>query len=226
MKRRILQLLTLATLCLQFLNVSAEDTDVNRGARVYMERCALCHGSKGLGEGPMALLIRDYPDTRLKKVDSFNQSVRRTVELGAYQESGSYLSPPWRDELAAEDIEAVTSFVEVLRSDFARATEVLASVYIDPERIDGRKIYRARCEGCHGATGEGDGRMSRVISNPPPADLTQSLLTKAQMIAIISAGGEALGRSKRMPPWGQELVSAELLSVVNYLTTLRMVEPE
>ena len=145
MRRRILQLLMLVVLCLQLVNVSAEDTKVDRGARVYLERCALCHGSKRLGEGPMVLLIRDYPHTRLKKVDGFEQSVRRTVELGASQASSSSLSPPWRDELAAEDIEAVTSFVEVLRNDFTRASEVLASVYIPAERIDGRKIYRARC---------------------------------------------------------------------------------
>jgi len=225
--RCVLQLLTLMALCLQLVSVSAEDTDeVHRGARIYLERCSLCHGSKGLGEGPMALLIRGYPDTRLKTVEEADRSVRSIVEFGASSESVSSLSPPWRDELAVAEIEAVSTFVEVLRNDFGRATEVLASVNVPPERIDGRKIYRARCEGCHGATGKGDGRMSRVIRNPPPTDLTQTTLSHQETIAIISAGGKAVGRSERMPPWGQELVNAELLSVANYLATLRVGEDD
>jgi len=68
--------------------------------------------------------------------------------------------------------------------------------------------------------------MSRVIRNPPPTDLTQTTLSHQETIAIISAGGKAVGRSERMPPWGQELVNAELLSVANYLATLRVGEDD
>jgi len=221
-----LRLLILAILCFQFGSAGADDSEVHQGARIYLERCALCHGSKGLGEGPMALLVRGYPDTRLKTVEEPERSVRHIVEYGASSESGSPLSPPWRDELESSEIAAVTSFVKVLRTDFEHALEVLASVDLPPERIDGRKIYRARCEGCHGATGKGDGRMSRVIRNPPPTDLTRSTLSQQDTIAIISAGGDALGRSARMPPWGQELAHSEVLSVVNYLGTLRTVDTE
>ena len=211
----------LVLLCLQFTNASANDPELQQGARVYLERCALCHGSKGLGEGPMALLVQDYPDTRLKSNKQPNHVMRQIVEFGNGQDSNNELSPPWRDELAVAEINAVTAFVAVLQSDFESATRLLASVYIPPEKIDGRKIYRARCESCHGEAGQGDGRMSRVIQNPSPADLTRSTLSKQDTIAIISAGGEAMGRSTRMPPWGQELANSELLSIVNYLTSMR-----
>ncbi len=223
---RLARFLTLTVLCLLFVNVNANDTDVDHGARVYLERCALCHGSKGLGEGPMALLVHDYPNTSLKTTDDPSQSIRDIVKFGTTLSSSNELSPPWRHELEASEIAAVTAFVEALRNDFSRAQQILASVDIPPERIDGRKIYRARCESCHGATGAGDGRMSRIIKNPAPSDLTLSSLPLEEIIAIISSGGKAMGRSERMPPWGQELVYAELISVANYLTTLRIAEAE
>ena len=136
------------------------------------------------------------------------------------------LSPPWKDELSDADIEAVTEFIDVLRYDFNYATQLLASVEISPGKFDGKKIYRARCETCHGASGKGDGRMSRIVRNPSPADLTRSTLSHDQTIAIVSSGGRAQGRSERMPPWGQELLYAELVSVVNYLESIRTAQAE
>ena len=221
-----MRLIALMLLSLQFTSAQASESEVQQGARVYLERCALCHGSKGLGEGPLALLVQDYPDTRLKTHKQPNHMVRKIVEFGTAQETHNSLSPPWRNELATSEIDAVTAFVAVLQSDFKRASQLLASVNIPPERIDGKKIYRARCENCHGVTGEGDGRMSRVIRNPPPANLTRSDLSVEEMITIISAGGEAVGRSNRMPPWGQELAHSELLSIINYLTSMRTADSE
>ncbi len=218
--------LALAVLCLQVARVSAESTDEHRGAQVYLERCALCHGSKGLGEGPMALLVHDYPNTRLKSSDNSGHAVRRIIENGSDPKTTRALSPPWKDELSDADIEAVTEFIDVLRYDFNYATQLLASVEISPGKFDGKKIYRARCETCHGASGKGDGRMSRIIRNPSPADLTRSTLSHDQTIAIVSSGGRAQGRSERMPPWGQELLYAELVSVVNYLESIRTAQAE
>lgn len=219
--------LILGVFFLQATSVVADATDTHsRGAQVYLERCALCHGSKGLGEGPMALLIHDYPDTRLKTGGNAVHSVRRIIEEGSNSESGKGFSPPWRDELAAADIDAVTQFIDILRRDFDYATKLLTSVEISPGRFDGRKIYRARCETCHGSSGQGDGRMSRIIRNPSPADLTRSTLSHDETIAIVSAGGKAVGRSGRMPPWGQELLYSELVSVVNYLLTMRAAQAE
>jgi len=225
-KYAMLRALFMTVLCFQMTSVSAESSDEYRGAQVYLERCALCHGSKGLGEGPMALLIHDYPDTRLKNSQNSVDSVRRIVEHGSDPETTSALSPPWRDELSVTDIKAVTEFIGVLRNDFNYASKLLSSAEIAPGRFDGRKIFRARCETCHGVSGKGDGRMSRIIRDPSPADLTRSTLSRDDTIAIVSAGGKALGRSDKMPPWGQELLYAELVSVVNYLESIRETQAE
>ena len=56
---------------------SFKDADVERGAKVYMEYCAQCHGKEGKGDGPGAkgldpkpavhadLPLSDYPDDYL-----------------------------------------------------------------------------------------------------------------------------------------------------------------
>ncbi|MFK7816907.1 MAG: cytochrome c [Gammaproteobacteria bacterium] len=85
----------------------------------------------------------------------------------------------------------------------------------------GEKVYKARCALCHGESGQGDGRMSKVIKNPPPFDLTESVMPVEYLQLIVSNGGEPVGRSPQMPPWNDELTDTELESVVLYIHGLR-----
>lgn len=96
---------------LPFASTKAQDTKFERGAHLYLERCALCHGSKGLGEGPLALLVRNYPDTNLKTSNNPDQSISEVIEHGNSMDLQKSLSPPWRDELTSADIAAVAAFV-------------------------------------------------------------------------------------------------------------------
>jgi len=155
------------------------------GAKIYMERCALCHGSKGLGEGSMPLLVRDYPSTNLRKLLEGHTPDAITVAIaeGGAQDSGNMLSPPWKHEISESDLKLVSNFVNLLRVDYAAAVEA---------------IQRAA----------------------PATDLTASVLTDEARMAIIRRGGAALGRSPQMPPWGQELTSSELESLVGYLRSI------
>jgi cytochrome c oxidase cbb3-type subunit 3 len=38
---------------------------------------------------------------------------------------------------------------------------------------------------------------------------------------IVDKGGQAVGRSPQMPPWGEQLNAKELSSVVKFVMTLR-----
>ena len=93
MKLASTHLLIVAALSLLFVsvnvsvNASPNATDLHNGARIFLERCALCHGSKGLGEGPMALLVRGYPDTNLKTTKESAAPVRHIVEFGTTSSS-------------------------------------------------------------------------------------------------------------------------------------------
>ncbi len=86
----------------------------------------------------------------------------------------------------------------------------------------GGDIYRANCVLCHGEKGVGDGRMAKVITEPPPANLIKSKRSKAYMQKIITYGGGIMGRSPQMPVWGQELDEQQIKDVVEYIYRLRV----
>ena len=85
---------------------------------------------------------------------------------------------------------------------------------------DGATVYQRYCVTCHGINGDGAGAAARLFK-PPPADLTRSTKTDDYKALIIRIGGEPVGRSPGMPPWGQELSDAQIRDVVAYLRKVR-----
>lgn len=86
--------------------------------------------------------------------------------------------------------------------------------------LRGSIVYGNYCVLCHGAAGKGDGRAAR-LHNPKPFDLTKSQVPPEYLRLIITKGGEAVGRYKGMPPWGEQLTDEQLQDLINYLPTLR-----
>jgi len=205
--------------------VGAAHAQVERGAELFAQRCILCHGSDGRGEGPLPLTVKSYPDTNLTKVRFANAAaeVRRTIEEGGSKGAMSIESPPWADELSAAEIEALTAFVVHLRGDSESAADMLRRVVKDdrPSPGLGARVFANYCSLCHGASGEGNGKMAKVIKDPPPFNLTKSRADDAYLLQIIAAGGEAMGRSARMPPWGAQLSGSELMSVILHIKSIR-----
>jgi len=83
----------------------------------------------------------------------------------------------------------------------------------------GSIVYNTYCVLCHGEKGYGDGRLA-INKLPPPANLTTSILTDAQKEEIIRKGGEGVGRSPFMPPWGEELSDEQIKDLIVYLRTI------
>ena len=201
------------------------------GATVFQNRCALCHGSDGLGEGVLSLSIKGYPNTNLLEP---NHSVSyRDVENIVRYGGGSTTDkskkpvsnemPPWGDELTMAQMESVIDFVLFLRLDSEKAMATLrkVSANLKPSLRVGRAIFKGRCTLCHGNSGVGDGKMSRIIKNPPPFNLTLSQSPDDYLVDIIHKGGEKMNRSPRMPPFGNDLTDSEISSVIMFIKTLR-----
>jgi mono/diheme cytochrome c family protein len=208
-------------LMLPYSIVSMADDD-SSGAQLFSERCVLCHGAQGMGEGPLALNIDDYPSTNL--IEHINaqgyEELNKVITNGS---SNNPYMPPWKDELSSTEIDAVTQFVMLLRENSERALAQLHALEEQRQSsiADGKLIYSNRCVLCHGVTGIGDGRMSKVVKNPPPFNLTLSVLQKDAVVEIISEGGQGTGRSPQMPPWKDQLSTAEIEAVTAYIMTLR-----
>ncbi len=195
------------------------------GAVVFLEYCALCHGTKGMGDGVLAQRMQAYPSTDLTSArkTSSTENIIEAIVFGGVLKNLSEHMPPFGNELSWTKTQSVALFIKELRSNQDVALKRLANVKeSDTASLrSGKKIFTHRCTLCHGEYGEGDGRMAKVIKTPPPADLTASRLNKDYLEKIILLGGEGVGRSLQMPPWKDELSTAELESVILYIESIR-----
>ncbi len=202
------------------------------GATVFQNRCALCHGTDGLGEGVLSLSIKDYPNTNLlqprhgESVSDVGKVIRYgggTLTEKSANKPVSNEMPPWGDELTLAQMESVIDFVIYLRSDTEKAMILLRkiSANLKPSLRIGRGIFMGRCSLCHGTLGLGDGKMSRIIKDPPPFNLTLSRAPDKYLSELIHKGGSEMGRSPRMPPFGDDLSESDIASVIMFIKTLR-----
>ena len=197
------------------------------GAQIFVERCVLCHGNYGAGDGFMPLVIKGYPNTNLLQTKSsghFSELQTQVMWGGAYGTMNDK-SPPWVDELSTLEMKAVSQFVDKLQTNTDQAWRSSLDKYYSvhkPTSIEtGRLVYQTRCAACHGASGQGDGPMSAIVKTPPPFNLVRSRLSKEELKKIVSQGGSALGRSVQMPAWQSELTNVQIDSVVEYMLLFR-----
>jgi mono/diheme cytochrome c family protein len=198
---------------------------IEYGARVFRKRCVLCHGGDGLGGGLLPLQSKNYPSTNLLK-PKFNtdaDSVRELIYWGGSRGKMSPLSPPWGDELTATQLDSVVLFIGLLRKQPKKGIDLIrqADKFSDTSIERGKAIYMSRCARCHGRSGVGDGVLKKMIKGPPPYDLTQSQASDKYLREIISKGGSAVNRSASMPPWGYDLMSTEIDSVIIFIKSFR-----
>jgi mono/diheme cytochrome c family protein len=148
-----------------------------RGARVYADNCAACHGQHGAGDGRCAQFLLPHPRDFTTSTFRFkttpggelptDQDLFRTISLGLHATG----MPPWRFLLSDEDRWAVAAHVKTLAPAFkdrAPGTPVVLSAEpaeIDPRRVArGRQLYAdAGCPDCHGDEGYGDGPSAESL---------------------------------------------------------------
>ena len=89
----------------------------------------------------------------------------------------------------------------------------------DAKVFRGGLVYSNYCVTCHGFNADGNGRAARLY-NPKPANLRMSDKNDAYFALIVRMGGEAMGRSPFMPPWGAELTDEQTNDLVAYLRSI------
>ena len=217
----------LGLLCFSMINLVAAADKLDSGANTFNERCVICHGAEGFGDGVLSLSIEDYPNTNLRlRENPLAVGVIEDIVLnGGGANKHSVYSPPWKKELSLEDIKAVSEFVHHLQSDPESAVTFLERNRSLDDHLTGEAVYKTRCAICHGPSGLGDGKMSKIIKSPPPFNLTYSVMPDDYLKSIILGGGASMGRSPKMPPWQGELTDKELEEVIAYIKSLRIKKP-
>jgi len=83
----------------------------------------------------------------------------------------------------------------------------------------GGLVYANYCVTCHGINADGNGRAAR-LHTPRPANLRASDKNNTYIAMIVRRGGEAVGRSPGMPPWGEELTDEQVNDLVAFVRSV------
>jgi len=88
---------------------------------------------------------------------------------------------------------------------------------------NGRELYTEKCVLCHGSRGEGWDWTKKVARPPVPVpDLAKTApeLSDQYLFDAVKGGGEAVGKTRFMPPFGFQLSDQEVWDLVAYMRSL------
>ncbi|MGH7773134.1 MAG: c-type cytochrome [Candidatus Binatia bacterium] len=88
---------------------------------------------------------------------------------------------------------------------------------------NGRELYMEKCVLCHGSQGEGWDWTKKVPNPPMPVpDLAQVAPERSDqfLFDVVKGGGEAVGKTRFMPPFGFQLSDQEVWDLVAYMRSL------
>ena len=95
---------------------------------------------------------------------------------------------------------------------------------VTPSLARGADIFRAKCAGCHGGAGQGDGSLAANL-DPPPANLAdwEALKDQTPLDYFRRIGIGTVGTA--MPAFEEQLPLADRWAVALYASTLRLPRP-
>ncbi|HNB50617.1 MAG TPA: c-type cytochrome [Anaerolineales bacterium] len=219
-------------------SADALPADATLGARVYAERCALCHGPDGQGDGPAAPSMiprpRDFTLGQYKYKTTPADQPPSDEDLARVIRDGLHASamPYFGDILSDEEITALVEHLKTLSPVFDRATptsiEIPAQPTTDSDSLTrGATLFQQNCIACHGTAGQGtvpltDAKGYPVISRDLTAPWTFRGGSTPEDIYRRITTGLAPGP---MPSFAETLTEAERWDVVNYVTSLARPAP-
>jgi len=175
---------------------------VARGAVLYAENCAGCHGSDGRGNGPVARAIGVGPPD-LRAPGLLDRSSDRELVDRLLHGSPLHTSTP-RSPVADDlQTDALAAYIPTLSP---RNWEMLRA---------GRVTFEGLCAPCHGAYGNGEGVLGAQDS-PPPADLVIAR-ERYTDTALVQVALQGVGN---MPPAADRLDGGRGRALVAYVRHL------
>lgn len=88
---------------------------------------------------------------------------------------------------------------------------------------NGRELYLEKCALCHGGQGQGWDWARKVDAPPYPVpDLRRLAANRSDqhLFDAVKGGGEAVGRTRFMPPFGFQLSDREVWDLVAHMRSL------
>jgi|GEM_PF-598123 cytochrome c oxidase cbb3-type subunit 2 len=209
------------------------------GARIYAQRCAVCHGPDGRGNGPAAPSLiprpRDFTLGQFKYKSTPIGQPPSDADLIKVVADGLPASsmPYWSDLLSDDEVRAVVDYVKTFSTVFGKGptAELATAARVAPSEASiarGRKAYEGRgCIACHGPEGRGglwlrDAKGYAVVSRDLTAPWTFRGGSAPEQIRLRINIGLAPGP---MPPLAPDATQRERWDLVNYVLSLARTPP-
>ena len=194
---------------------SPDQDQLERGARLYADNCAVCHGTEGEGRVGVTL-AKDWPSIRP------DIQVRRTIEDGIDNSPMVAWSQKNGGPLSDEDIDALVAYILSWETGGFRTIpattttvprEVITPVSgVEGDPNQGAVLYDQNCAVCHGV--DGQGRIGATLAKSWPA-----IRPDLRIKTTISEGIE----NSAMPAWSQEkggpLQEREIDDITSFVLT-------
>lgn len=178
----------------ELVRVPAQAPDPFSGALTYIDSCAPCHGSEGLGDGEMTANL-EVPVPPLGDPGLAYEAVPadwyEVVTLGRMDR----FMPPFRSLTDAQRWDVVAYAL---------------SMSTDQGQIErGQELYQENCAGCHGEDGSG--------GDPGPGLTSPVFFSERSISAIASVIERGVGE---MPAFGDTLEENDRQALAAYIRTL------
>jgi len=178
------------------------------GRAIYTEKCAPCHGARGLGDGPQAAQLPNPPSP-----------------LGALDFSRQDTPARWYTQVTQGNLERFMPPFNSL-SDRER-WDVVAyafSLSVSEEAVEqGEALYQANCAGCHGDQGKGDSPEAARLGTALPDLSAQAFMAEKSGQDLFQAITQ--GVEPDMPAFAEKLTEDERWALATYLRSLTFVTP-
>ncbi len=184
-------------------NARDREANVRRGAAVFMENCAGCHGDDGRGDGVVSQALLPKP-TDLTAAQFSDEFLRQTLWSGV---RGAPM-PSWR-KLPLQDLSAVAAYMQSLHSGADSSTVAPQSLAL------GSTLFVKNCVPCHGPTGDGKGAVAATLA-PPPSNF-KMIQPDFEYIRRVLRDGIP-GTS--MPMWKDQLSDSDSAALAGYVRSL------
>jgi mono/diheme cytochrome c family protein len=204
---------------------------LERGGQAFLAQCAVCHGVRGAGDGPLAASIAaegKAPPAALdgERVGSLGRAgVRQAIETGAHLRGGSPM-PVWGPHLGPKWMDRIADYVVAMPAAGDVGRDLLDRYLAAPSGTapTGRQVYVTYCSSCHGPHGGGDGFFSSALApklKPPPLHGRElAALGDAELTRLVSIGGAHAPNAPTMPGWLYTISPDDRRALVEYLPTL------
>lgn len=189
------------------LNLAAEGMEhtkqVDRGAELFKQHCAACHGATGQGDGFVATaLLRKPKDLTATR---FSPSLLSQVLWNGKRGTAM---PSWRG-LPQADLASIAAYVQSLH-------QPPKFDGVSPEALQrGQQVFLQNCAPCHGVAGDGKGVAATTLI-PEPANFKLKQPDSDYIVQVLTEGIAGTG----MPAWKDQIPEPDRRALAGFVRSL------